>query len=466
MAKLEYFIQKLPKQLVKDFGEQLVHRPRQKDQVLGQLWDLILVGVVEKTELYARLYPGKPYHEKQIRNLRSDLFQRLLDFLVDDELRVSPEKQVLLAKAMNRYGITEYFPALAQKMETQLDNIGMGVFVAESRATLTYEIEQNKFQVDGRKGIDFPKIIAGYEEVYVLRVLYLSMAWQSHRNMVGETSFYQSVLLPTILSEIKAGRFAHFPLVELYYQLLLLQQNPTQHEAFFEARRLILIQGPRMEAQNLKELYLLLVNYSIQKMNQGQETFIQETYSLYLEMLDLGLIGTHNMSAFQFKTIVTAGLKLGKCTEVAELIETYAPHLPSKYRDPCLLYGRGLLRYYQKEYAQAEGLLNRVLIDFEDPFLGMDVRGYLMQIYYETKDDIGMESMPDAFRKYLKRHRKISPARRKTYEDYIRFYRRLVRLKPGHVAQWEKLRSDILACVNGTARSWLLEKMQDLLQKV
>jgi hypothetical protein len=465
MAKLEYFIQELPRQLLKDFGDHLCNCPRQKDQVLGQLWELMRLGVREKAELYARLYPGKPFHEKQIRNLRSDLFQRLLDFLVDEELRVAPEREVLLAKALNRYGITEYFPALAQKMEDQLSSMGMGVFVAEARAALTYEIEQNKFQVDGRKTIDFPKIIAGFEEVYVLRVLYLSMARQSHRNMVGETSSYQPALLPTIFSEIKAGRFSSSPLIELYYQFLLMQQNATQHEAFFESRRLILIQGPKMELESLREMYQLLLHCSVQKANEGQENFIQETYSLYREMLDFGVAGSHNMNAFQFKIFVTAGLKLGKGVEISEFIETYGPHLDSRYREHFMVYARGLVHYYQGEYAEAERQLNRVLVDFEDPFLGMDARGYLMQIYYETKDDIGMESMPDAFRKYLKRHSKISTGRRKVYDLYIGFYRRLVCLQPGHDAQWEKLHSDILASEYNSARSWMLEKMQQLRQK-
>ena len=99
---------------------------------------------------------------------------------------------------------------------------------------------------------------------------------------------------------------------------------------------------------------------------------------------------------------------------------------------------------------------------WEDIFYGLDARGYLLRIYYELGNQIGLESLLESYRMYIKRNPALTPARRESHSEFIRYVRRLTHVNPHDEAAITRLETEIQAGSRIPSTAWLLQKVQAL----
>lgn len=466
--KLEYFLRKMPGSECEAFRLQLAESRRKKDQILEKLLRFILEDKLDLEAMYASLYPDKPFSAKQMRNLRSDLFQKLSDFLAVRLFESSPEKHLYLARALNRIGATRYFPAVVERYESEERKDSLSLDLADMDNRLKEEEMLHQYAVNGRQNVSFDKLLTGSEEAFVARMLYHALADQEAQRVLKASPPDPPPLQlwPSILERLEAGAWADSPLIRIYYALYRLVTFDPAPSTFAEVKSSLTEYGNRVTKSEAIAIYTVALNYGIRILNSGDRQYLAEVFHLYREMLDRSLlVSEKGISPWHFKSIATIGIRLQQLEWVEGFIERNHLYLAAQFRENLLYYCRGMLAYASGDFPEAESYMNKVLDSYTDPFFGLDARSYLLRIYYEMANETGMEALKTSFRLFLRRHRHLGKERLGNYQEFIRFFRRLHALNPGDLARAKRLYEEIKSSPHQANRDWLLQKLDAFLPK-
>ena len=465
VSKLEYLWEHMSDPEREAFRFSLSNSRRKRDEVLLQLWDLLSEETPDNAVLYAAIYPDKPYSDKQIRNLRSELFRRLTDFLAHRLFASSPEMSLFLARALNEKHATRHFPALLDKYLPQDAQAFKGITYADFHNRLYIENFQYRNNTEGRKGMDIEKVMGKSEEVYVAQMLYQGLAYHSASKMYPEMPERPPILMwDAILEKLEQGEWEDSELVQLYYSIYRMVLHPEKMDLFLRVKTALSQSTQHMVISEARQLYSLALNHCVRQLNTGQQEYEREAFHLFREMEERNIFDFLDTNGpWHFKTAVTLAIRMEKYEWARNFMAQHSDSLLSKDRDGLIYYLQGRLTFAEGNFERAESYMHRALSNIADPFMGFDARTYLLRAYYETGNVTGMESLMTSFRLYLRRHKGLRPERLKNYAEFIRFFRRLVTLPPDKPQRILKLCREIEASPYQAGRDWLLAKLGHLL---
>jgi len=170
------------------------------------------------------------------------------------------------------------------------------------------------------------------------------------------------------------------------------------------------------------------------------------------------LIEKGQLSPWNYKNIVTVGLRLNKFEWVQHFIDEYKSFINSDFRESAYKYNIARYHYYKKEYSEVLRLIQQ--IEFEDVFYNLDSRTMILKIYYEEDEIEALMSFLDSFRIFLLRNKQISSYHKKNYLNLVRFTKRLINIIPGDIVKIEKLRKELVGTSNITESAWLLQQIE------
>lgn len=435
---------------------------KKRDENLLNLMDLLVAGSGDSESIYRELYPGKDYSEKQIRNLRSELFLRLLDFLVVEEFLQSGDRALYLARMLNRMQASRFFPGLMDRYVEDISREPLGLEQADLYNRLRMEYLVHQAGVEGRKGREMEHLRSRTETAWVARMLYLEIAAiESQIRYPGKDAPNRVVLWPEILKALKDGAWGDSLLVQIYYALYLLVVFPENPDNWVRTRKLLTAQGAEMPHSEAEQMYTIALNHCIRRRNLGDESQLPEIFHLYQEMLDRQVLNMRSqIGVWHFKSVVTCATRLGHFEWTAGFIDRYQSDLPQNFQENLVNFCRGILDFSQGNFQAAETRMNVVLDQYVDPFFGLDARSYLLRIYYELGNVTGMDALINSFRLFLRRHKHLSGDRLSNYKEFIRFFRRFVTLPPGKTARSQKLLKEIRESPHQAGKDWFIKKLE------
>jgi hypothetical protein len=85
-----------------------------------------------------------------------------------------------------------------------------------------------------------------------------------------------------------------------------------------------------------------------------------------------------------------------------------------------------------------------------------------MMIYYETDEIEPLYFLTESFRAYLNRHKDIPESRKKGIKDFIKFTRKLTKIRPRDKKELLKLKEEIDMAKGTFSANWLKEKIAEL----
>ena len=463
-TKLDYFLGKMSSSDLKRFEAQLSQSSLKKDQALGKLLNLLKKKKKDPEYLYAQLYPGKAFSRKQIGNLKSELFGRLTDFLAIELFESSPEKSLFVAAAMNRMGATRHFPAILEKYIQQEKERAVSLEQMALNNRLENETLIYQLSKEGRRELPMESLITNIEETFVAQTLYLAIAHSEAQGLWNEEKAKPPIALwEPVIKKLERGEWAESRIIQIYYGLYKLATHPEDPAHYKAVKSLLTDYGDQFDREEAQRMYTPVQNYCIRTLNQGNSAFLAEFLDVFQEMRDRGLLLVDGgIDGWLYKTIVSVGARTGRFEWTHGFIEEYKEHLIDDSRDQLILYCQGVLAFFTRNFELAESKMYKVLEDFSDPFFGLDARSYLLRIYYESGNFTSMDALLNSFRLLLKRYKQLSPPRLNNYKEFIRFFRRLVRMDPNKGHLGAKLRRDILESPYNASRDWLLEKVEEM----
>ncbi len=445
----------------REFSRYLASDYFNKREDVQALWTYLLQefapagGVFDNHAAYWAVFPKVQYNEAQLRHVLSWLVKSIEYFLAMRRFEKDGAEQALqLATACREKNLEKPFHQAIEQAEKQLEKQvkDQGYFHARYRLELErYAFSESQKRTQANNLGEVGRSLDAYLLAVKLKQSCLQLAHQAVYQVEYDYSF-----LPALLQYLEGSEYLQLPAIALYYHCY--RALTEGDEAHFRQFKDLLEQNfsafTRLE---VKDLWLLAINFCIKRLNTGGRPYVQEAFDLYRTgiereiLLEQGALGR-----FAYKNTVALGLTLGQSDWVHGFIEQYKAALEPAHREN--FYRYNLARYYftEKKYAQAMELL--VLVGDSDLLLNLDAKLMLLKMYYELGEFDALESLLAALKTFIRRRKELG-YQKNHYLGIIRFTEKLMALLPNDQKAKENLRSEIEAAEGLPEKEWLMGKL-------
>ena len=269
---------------------------------------------------------------------------------------------------------------------------------------------------------------------------------------------YHFGLLQEILLYIEDKKLLKIPAISIYYHCYKLLTNPEEVAHFQEFKRLVLENGQLFPEEEIRDLYLLAINFCTKQYNEGNPIYLEESFELYQEGLKENIF-MHNgiLSRFTYRNIVTHGLIMKAYDWLEYFIFNYKDFLELPYRESMFSFCLARLEYSRKDYDKVLNLLQKS--EYKDLLLNLSAKTVLLKVFYELKEFDLLESHLQAMKTFLRR-KDIMGYHRENYKNLIKFTYRLLEFPLDRNAQI-KLEEEITQTNFLAERTWLTENVKN-----
>jgi hypothetical protein len=416
----------------------------------------------DKEMLFRFLYPTEMYEDTKIRLAISDLNKMLEQYLAFQHWRAQPQEVYLqLIKKLRKMGATEVYNR----------QIGQAPFSLESAWRYSDEERLRLLQFALERSEDPSRSLSRHNDNflqewndtldthYLLAKLKVSIAMLNNQQMFQQQ--HRLTLLPELRSWLAEHLDKQSPVVRLFYLMLLLTENPDDPECYAQAAHYLRTELDEAPLDDQINLHAFIRNHCIRRINKGEQSFLTELLGWYQDALRRNLfVAKSDFSPWEFKNIVSLGLRLGELDWTEKFIDQHAPQIAEAYRDNAFRFNQARLHFAKGEYPKVPRLLQQVV--FDDVFYSLDARVLLLKTYYERQDDISLFSLVASFKNYLRRNKELSNNVKTTYHNLVIYVSRLAKLTPGEKDKARQLQARLMRETQLADKTWLLEKARQL----
>lgn len=419
---------------------------------------------LDEQALFEEVFPEESYTAIKLKNQKAALQRKLDAFFAQEVFQNDPGQRALaLLQYLNLKNEDKYFPFYVERAANQFQTLGLERTQLE---LLNYQLEDAMLDFSFRQAtrsedMASAKTYLHAQSFFYLETLkYLVRQENSGAILGGLPETTQATKMLAMFSEAD-----DLPEGALYRLLLHVFQAPQDRLAFDALQQALINLGGQVSEADAREVFTGALNHCIRQINRGEGSFLNEMLALYKEMDVLNLLQINALlPAAQFKNMVSLGLRCGDFGWVQAMIDKYGSLVADDAQGNAAVFNQGILFFFQGNFDAAEKYLNKVLESYDDVFYGLDARAYLLRVHYETGNILGMESLAESFKMFLKRNKRIPKAHKASYLTATRFFRRLIKIpdydKPRLAALAKEIEASGFA---GGSKRWLLAKIESLL---
>lgn len=420
-------------------------------------------GSLKKETVYKKLFPGEAFDEKRMAYTMSRLNLAAQSWLVFAEQQSGGEAvyRLQLAKALRKRG-------LEQQSERELKLAEAALQSQPHRNVdfhqLSHQLHLERYESSASRQRTAARSFQEWsdEETIVFAAKKLSQACTALVHKAVSEANLRIDLLDELLAFVEQRQLVAVPAVGIYYLGYKAMTEECSGPWFGQLREAMRRHFQQFPKAEMRDIYLLAVNYCIRQINtrqQGEEQvfFLRQVFDIYTEGLEHEVFIENGMlSRFTYKNIANAGLGLKAFDWVEAFLTKYKDALEPRHREGAYLFNLASLYFRKPDYDRALGLLTRA--EFDDVLHNLDARRMLLRIYFDRGEVAALDSLLDSFAIFLRRRRDVGYLRQ-NYLNLIRFTKKLLQTPASERAAREKLRSEISDCKALAEREWLLGRV-------
>jgi len=414
----------------------------------------------ERENLFSKVYAREEMNLKKLRHLCSfltNLIRRY--FILEEQKDQELEEQMQLCQALRSRNLLQEYEIQWKKLEKrQATAAFQNIESHYHKFRFYFEREDfNNNHRQSRKGYSFlEKTAFELSAHYMAGILRQAcMALSQQRFQAKDLAL---PLLPEVLKEIEKGTYDQSPAVCIYYHAFEALKDLANYDAFLALQKLIQSHWEKFPPAEMRDVYLIAINYCIKRLNQGERQFIQVALDLYKQGLDNEvLLEDGYLSGFDYKNTLRLGLALKEYDWVEKFMEKYTNYLPPKERENIYQYNLAFFYFNKPDYNKAMELLRQV--EFNDVFNNLDARRMLLRMYYELGENDALESLLDSFKVYIHRQKNIG-YHRTNYLNLIRFVQQMLKRNLNQAEVRKQLRQRIEETAAVAEKEWLLKQLE------
>lgn len=417
---------------------------------------------LEKERIFPKIFPKLSYDDLKLRQTIFFLSKTLEEYvaykeLMEDEVRA----QMALAGVYRKKNMdkaylktTKNIEKLLQKPKTRNEHFLRNEYLLQKEKYRFFENQQRNIKMNLQEVSD------ALDATYLADKLRQACLMLAHQK-VYKTE-YSPGLLDEVLTFVQDNEYDSVPAIGVYYYgYKTFTSGEDSEEYFNKLKSSIFKNGGLFPHDELRDIYLMAINFCIGKINAGEKAFVRESFELYKMGLNQDVILRNKvLSPWTFANICLNALQLEEYEWAYSFIEEYKDAVPEKYRESYVSYL--LARYYYaiSEYTKARKLL--IHADFSDILLNLNAKMLLIKMYYEEDEFDPLESLLESIRTYLHR-KKVMGYHRDNFKNVIRLVRKLTRVLPNDKSEVQKLRKEIQDTNPLMEKQWLLEQVDGML---
>ena len=429
---------------------------------LRQLFELLTDkrGVLNRAQIWMKLFPGQDYDDQHLRLLLSYLYRALEQFLLQQTLEEYEwHVRHLLLMAYRKRGLERHFTKTYHKQQQELNQTNQShpeYYLAR------YWQEQAFFQQQASTERTREHNLQNMEDV--LTIAFLSMklrqaCWLLAHEAVYKAS-YQISMEEAIIQTAQKEDYLKYPAIAVYYYCYHMLKEPDNTQHFVHFRTHLFEQVNRFPQEEIRDLFLLAINFCIRQINRTAEDYLQEALELYEKGLTAGLLLENGvLSRFTYNNIAGIALRLQRLDWVEQFLYDYRLLLAKDQQEAAYSLNAARVSFLKKDYQQAIAYLQRA--DYKDFINNMVAKTILLKCYYELDEYDLLDYHLKTMRSFLRRKRRMG-YHQQNYKNIVSFAFRLLSLKPGDKAAKSQLKQGIELTEPLTERKWLLKKVEEL----
>lgn len=445
---------------VRAFGQFLASPYFNQREVLLQFWAYLseqyfqLNIIPDKATVFQKLYPNQPYDAQQVRLVMSLLLKQLEKFFACQALLQNEgAMKILQARAYRKRGLAKPFQYIQRALEKfqEKNQLRDAAYLEQQ-----YQIQFERYQMtSSQKRIEvqnLQEVSDSLDRAFIalkLRNTCLAIAHQTVYNVQ-----YEVGLLEDMLHYVREQDLLALPAIGLYYHCYYALTQPEQEKHFMAFKQMMIKHGHQFPDEEIRDLFLLALNYCIKRLNEGHKHYAWEGLELYKEGLQKGILITNGMiSRFSYRNIVAMGLVTENYAWVDTFIAEYKKYLPKAHQESMYSFSRARLEYHRKNHDNALQLLQKS--EYKDLLLNLAAKTIQLKIYYELEAFDLLYAHLKAMERFIRR-KKVMGYHRTNYYNLIRFTEKLLKLNPYDKDARFALKREIEQSEVLTERAWLL----------
>jgi hypothetical protein len=405
---------------------------------------------IAREAVYKKLFTKKKYDEKHLNHLMSFLLKLVEQYI--GYKQASKNEILQNVSVLNAYverGLDKHFNHVYELTKEKLNRYpyrNLDFFYLQyllSETDNQYFLRQKIRKYDERL-----QSAADYFDLYLLAGKLKYFCEMQDRKM-SLAADYKLNMTNEISNAVTKIEIEKFPGINVYWTVLQMLEKPDEVIFFTSLKTIIESHKNVFPLFELKELYFYAVNYSIRKVNQGEQEFLKELFLLYKQILSDGLLLENNqLSPWTYKNLVGVALRLKEFNWVEKFIKDYNKLLAEEFRDNALNYNLAELFYYKHDYDSAMIYLNKV--EFSDIYYSLDTKKMMMKIYFEQNTIDPLLSLISSFKIFIRRTNK------QAYDNFITVIQQF--LKYQNQKKVSALKRTIENIKPLADRNWLIEQ--------
>ena len=414
--------------------------------------------IPDKEEAHRHVYKKKPYNAQEIRQLMSFLYKNVEQYLsLQEVFEDSVQIKTQLAAAYRKRSLDKAFLRTIKEAEHLQSQ---QVFRNADFYQHSFLLQQEKYHFTASQkrlsDQNLQEISDNLDVFFIAQKLRQACLSLSHQAVYKKE--YTIGLLDEILAYAEQERLLDLAAIAVYYYAYKALSAPSEHTHFQIFKQKIYEEGHLFPHAEIKNLYLLAINYCIKQVNQGAMEYFAEGLDLYKQGLKTQiLLENKQLSRFTFLNIVAMGLKVGDLEWVEQFIHQYHQHLNKAYQEGYYNFSLARLAYRQQDYQRA--LKHLGYQNFKDQLLVLAAKTIQLKIYYETDEIDLLEAHLEAMDMYVRR-KKILAYHQSNYQNIIRLTKKLLAVNRFDKEEVQSLQQAMLAEEILTEREWLLQQLE------
>jgi len=416
---------------------------------------------LSKATVFRWVHPKKPFNDAKFRQTVFFFMKALEDFLIyqeisHDEIRA----KTVLARVYRKKKLDKSFQknmrVLQQVQQKHVQRNGLFL-----QNEYLFQQELYLYLSDfKRTNLNLQEVSDALDFTYLADKLRQSCLMLAHQT-VYKTD-YEIGLMDEVLRYVETKAFLDIPAIAIYYYSYRSITEKENSSHFQQLKLQIAENGSLFPLSEIRDIYLLAINYCIGRMNAGEEPFVREAFDLYRQGFEGKiLIENDNISPWTFLNVIFIGLKLREYEWVENFIQDYQRFLEEKRKNTFVNYGMAQLYYEKEDYANARQYL--VQFDTDEIIVNLRAKNLLLRLYFEEEEYDALDSLLESMRNYLVR-KKVMGYHKSNFKNIIRLTRKLLKINPYNETHRKKIRQEIENASPLTAddRNWLLKQEKEL----
>jgi hypothetical protein len=407
--------------------------------------------------VFQQVFPDKPFDALLLHHAASALTQLTRRFLAITEFEnTPPQYQLSLTRALKQRRATKMYDHELKEAKSFLAKqpLRNAEFHLQHYMLLLDEYEYKRQQK--REG-DLPvqELSDNLDNFYIAETLRQACAMKAHQTVVSKQTYLQP-FSEAVLRHLNLDKIENTPSIAAYFYAFKAQNEENTEGGYFEKLKKMLVEERYFfNDEELRNLYILAINYCINQQNRGNAPFIQEALDLYqVGLKNKVLLENGSISQYAYRNMGLLAMKAGDWKKAEALLDTYKEYLPKLDRENFYKYNTAILNFRQGNADKAMLLLQET--NLKEPLYNLDARRLLARIYFEKKEIDALESLTISARSYLSRQKNIG-YQKDMYGNFFIFIVKLLKLDIKSKDKKAELWAEISATQLLAEKAWFLD---------